>query len=91
MSAILPGSGKLYTNNWGDAVYAMAIVGISSWLTYYSLDNGKIRFDTVLFGSMTAAFYAANIYGSYKSAVVKNQAFTNNIHSELKQLLIDNQ
>lgn len=71
LSALAPGSGKIYTQNYGDGVTAFLLTGIFAYLAY---DNFKHNHDTRawIFTALGAGFYAGNIYGSVASAQIFN-------------------
>ncbi len=67
LSALIPGSGKIYTENIGDGVTAFLVTGLFTFLSY---DNFHAHHDTRgwIFAGLTAFFYGGNVYGSYISA-----------------------
>jgi len=87
MSAIIPGSGKVYTKQLKDGIYAFLIISAFSYLTYNSINHNGLNAGSILYGSIAFSFYAANIYGSFKSALrynkKKNQILTKNIENLL--------
>jgi TM2 domain-containing membrane protein YozV len=66
-SALVPGSGKIYTGQIGDGITAFIA---TSLLTFLSVDNFKHNhnFRGYLFGTLAAVFYGGNVYGSAVSA-----------------------
>ena len=70
-SAIIPGAGKVYTEQYGDAVTAFLFTGL---LTYAAVDNFNAGHKTRgwVLGSFAALFYGGNVYGSYSSAQIFN-------------------
>jgi hypothetical protein len=89
LSALVPGSGKVYTKNWKDGVYAFIFISTFSWLTYKSIDNDALVFNSVFYGAITLSFYLANIYGSYKSAQKYNQKVNKNATGSVQRILFD--
>ncbi len=71
LSAIIPGSGKMYVGEWGDGITALIITSLFAFLTY---DNFKADHTTRawIFAGLGAFFYAGNIYGSIASAQIFN-------------------
>ena len=71
MSALIPGSGKIYAGEIGDGIIAAIATGLCGYLAY---DNFKAKhnFRGWLFGGLSAFFYAGNIYGSAASAQIYN-------------------
>ena len=88
-SALIPGSGKVYTNDWKDGIYAFVFVSAFSLLTYRSVANNGVNFNSVLYGTIALSFYSANIYGSYKSAVRYNQKVNEKTTTEIESILFN--
>lgn len=86
-SALIPGSGKVYTKDWKDGIYAFIIISAFSWLTYNSIKNNGLNFNSAFFGAITFSFYSANIYGSYKSAGRYNQKLNKQTTREIQSIL----
>ncbi len=88
LSALLPGAGKIYTENYTDGLFAALITGVLAYLSY---DNFKAdhQFRGWLFGGLSALFYAGNVYGSAASAKLFNARIDFDFNYDL-QLLIKN-
>jgi TM2 domain-containing membrane protein YozV len=71
LSALVPGSGKMYVGEWGDGITALLVTGLFTFLAY---DNFKANHKTRawIFTGLGAFFYAGNIYGSIASAQIFN-------------------
>ena len=71
MSALIPGSGKIYTGEIGDGIIAAMTTGLCAYLAY---DNFKAKhnFRGWLFSGLSVFFYAGDIYGSAASAQIYN-------------------
>ncbi len=71
ISAIIPGSGKMYVGEWGDGITALLVTGLFAFLAY---DNFQADHTTRawIFTGLGAFFYAGNIYGSVASAQIFN-------------------
>ncbi len=88
-SGIVPGSGKLYTKQWKDGIYAFLIVSTFSWMTYNSIKNkGLNTGSSILLGSVAFSFYAANIFGSYKSAKTYNNKVNKEITKDVESIIM---
>jgi hypothetical protein len=76
MSAIIPGSGKMYAGKVGEGVSALFANAI---LASFVLENyrkaGPTKFKTIFFGSLFTIFYAGNVYGSIVSVQVSTHEF----------------
>lgn len=69
LSAILPGSGKAYAKNWGDALVSLLFVSTNTWASYRAFHKKGIHSaNGWIFGGLAFSFYFSNIYGSAKSA-----------------------
>lgn len=86
MSAVIPGSGKIYTGDIGDGITALLLTSICAYLAY---DNFKADHDFRgwLFTGLTAFFYAGNIYGSAAAAHLYNAQVQINLYTELNLYL----
>jgi len=69
LSALLPGTGKVYSGRFWDGLFSFIINSVSavSFYNYYSKNPKSIG--TYLSGTITFLFYISNIYGSYISAI----------------------
>ena len=71
-SAIVPGAGKVYAGRLGEGVSAFLTVGSLGGITAANWKkHGSRDWRTVLSGSLCAAFYLGNIYGSYMSVSIE--------------------
>lgn len=86
MSAVVPGLGKVYTENYGDGITAFLMIGV---LTFLSIDNFQANHDFRgwLFAGIAAYFYAGNVYGSAASAQIYNANIRIAFDSDLKFFL----
>lgn len=86
LSAIIPGSGKIYTKEYGDGITAFVLTGLFSYLAY---DNFKKdhNFRGYLFTSIAVGFYLGNIYGSVASAQIFNAKVNFSFIEDLAEFL----
>lgn len=69
MSAVVPGSGKVYSGRAYDGLYSLVALASTVWLSYEGFrDNGVHGASGWIFGGLSAFFYGGNIYGSYAAA-----------------------
>ena len=88
LSAILPGLGKVYSNNWKDGLFSLVFVGTNAWQSYRGFSKNGIQSVTGwIFGTLAAGFYTANLFGSWKSARDYNERQTHRIRHEAENLL----
>lgn len=89
LSGIIPGSGKIYTNQWKDGLYAFIIISTFSYLTYNSIKTKGLNDNSIILGSVAFSFYAANIFGSCKSALNYNKKANANLTKNIEKMLIE--
>jgi hypothetical protein len=81
MSAVIPGSGKLYVGKIGEGVSSFLTLAILGGITLENYNKaGPSNFKTIFFGSLFTVFYIGNIYGSMASVKIYRNEFyaTNN-------------
>lgn len=71
LSVLFPGAGKIYTEEYGDAVFAALATGVFGYIAYSSF-KADHKFRGYLFSGVAAWFYAGSIYGSAASAQIFN-------------------
>jgi TM2 domain-containing membrane protein YozV len=86
LSAVIPGSGKMYVGEWGDGITGLLITGLFAFLAY---DNFKADHTTRawIFTGIGAFFYVGNIYGSIASAQIFNAKIDFDFSNGLKLFL----
>jgi len=87
LSAVIPGTGKMYCGYWYDGLISLTTIGITAWqairgFKIYGTDNAY----TWIFTSLSATFYISNLYGSYKAANMKNYSLRQNIQHAIKKV-----
>ncbi|MBN2756872.1 MAG: hypothetical protein JXR51_06800 [Bacteroidales bacterium] len=89
-SALIPGSGKIYTKRWKDAVISFLFVGLNSWQSYRGFNkNGSESVYGWVFAGFASGFYVGNIYGSYKSAKKYNKEIDDEIYFKTAELTVN--
>lgn len=89
-SAVVPGSGKIYTNQWKDGLIALVFVAGNAWQSYrgFQRDGIKSPYGWV-FGSLAVGFYSGNIFGSVKAAKKHNIQLDNELIQKTENYLIN--
>lgn len=73
MSAIVPGSGKIYAGRTMDGAMTMLTLALTGWQAYEGFkDKGSHSVRGWIYGTMFATFYAGNIYGSAAAVKISN-------------------
>jgi len=84
LSAIIPGSGKFYAGNRGESVatfISTAGIGLVTWENYHK--RGPDDFRTIVFGTIFAISYLANIYGSAFSVTIAENEYMENVKNTI--------
>jgi len=88
LSAIIPGSGKIYTEDYGDGITAFLLTGLFTYLAYTNFENDH-QTRGWIFTALGAGFYAGNVYGTVASAQIFNAKVNFNFENGLKLFLED--
>ena len=84
LSALVPGLGKVYVKRHWDGFISFITIGLSAWQAYSGFrKDGNRSFRGWLFSSLTAFFYAGNIYGSASSAKIYNETLNNSFRNDV--------
>lgn len=76
-STIVPGTGRLYTGRFSDALTTLFTIGITGWQAYDGFRrDGLSSAKGWTLGTLCGIFYVGNIYGSVISARVYNRHIT---------------
>ena len=89
LSTIIPGAGKIYTENYGDGITALILTGLFGYLAYTNFEHHH-DFRAWTFTGIGTLFYTGNIYGSIASAQIFNAKVNFVIDSGIKLFLEDN-
>ena len=77
LSAVVPGSGKVYAGRIGEGVASFLTVGSLGAITAENWKKHGIKdWRTILAGSLCTTFYLGNIYGSYISVSIEKDERT---------------
>lgn len=73
MSAVIPGSGKVYSGRTVDGVSSLLMFSFAAWEAYRGFrDDGNDSVRGWIFGSLALFFYGGNIYGSLVAVQIYN-------------------
>ncbi len=85
LSAVVPGLGKVYTKNYGDAAMAFLFTGVNVWQAYRGFSkDGTRSVHGWIFAFLGTSFYLGNIFGSVKAAKRYNQKIDDDAIQEVK-------
>ncbi len=88
LSAVVPGLGKVYTKNYGDALIAFLFTGLNVWQAYRGFHKEGLKSTRGwIFGTLGLGFYLGNIYGSAKAAKRYNKRIDDEIEDEIKSVI----
>jgi TM2 domain-containing membrane protein YozV len=85
-STVVPGSGKLYTNQISEGLTSLLLNGLFAFLSYNNFKNDHTTRGWI-FAGVGAFFYAGNIYGSAVSANIYNQRVDYEYKENVKSFL----
>ncbi|NND32114.1 MAG: hypothetical protein HKN76_05935 [Saprospiraceae bacterium] len=87
-SAIIPGTGKIYSNNVKEGITSFLFVGALAYQSYRGFHKrGTKSFTGWLYGGLSFGFYLGNIYGAQQSAKNYNARNLNRIYHEVDQTI----
>lgn len=88
MSAVVPGSGKLYSGRFGDAMVSFLSVTTNTWAAWRAFNKKGIQSaNGWIFGSLAFGFYSANLWGSAKAAKTYNSNLKKRYQSNAEQII----
>ena len=74
LSAVVPGTGKIYCKQYGDGLYSLILIGVTGLLAWDGFrDDGLRSVSGWILGSISGIFYTGNVYGSSVAARVYNR------------------
>ncbi len=86
LSTLLPGTGKIYTGDWKDALFGLLILGGNAYASYRGFKNKGIQsVQGWTFGIIGFGFYLANIFGSHKAAKRYNTSAQTNLRMQIDE------
>lgn len=88
LSTVVPGTGKVYSGQWKDGVFALLYTSLSGYQAYRGFKrNGVKSVYGWAFASISTGFYLGNIYGSVKSIVKRRETHRASIIQQTKNVL----
>ena len=88
LSAVLPGSGKVYTHDWKDGLISLLFVSASGALAYQGFHKrGSESVLGWIYSGVALGFYSGNLYGSYKAARRYNHLLDHKIFEQVEGTL----
>ena len=79
MSAVIPGSGKMYCGYWGDGLVSLLFSASSAFFSYRAFNKyGTEKVYPWIAGGLAVSYYTGNVYGGYKAA----KRYNNNLNNE---------
>lgn len=88
MSALVPGSGKMYCGYWGDGVISFLFTASSSFFASRAFNKyGSDKVYPWLAGGLAISYYAGNIYGGNRAAIHYNEHINHEFIHETESIL----
>ena len=87
MSAVVPGTGKAYSNNWRDGLVSLFFTAGMAFQSYRNFNkHGVKNYRGWVYGGIGFGFYLGNIYGSVKSTKEYNKKKINKLQHEASDI-----
>jgi len=87
LSSVIPGSGKVYSGAWKDAIVSFFFVATSAFQSYRGFEkNGVKSAYGWVFGGLATGFYLGNLFGSAKAAHMYNSNLKNNLKHKIEEI-----
>lgn len=88
LSAVVPGTGRMYAGRWADGGFSLLNVGIFTWQAYRGFNRRGTRSFYGWFNAFFGvSFYIGNLYGSHRAAVIYNETQYQRIADDVELLL----
>jgi len=88
LSALVPGLGKAYAHQYGDAFFSFAVTSTLAALTAYTAySEGALSWKPWVYGAGAGIFYSANLYGSAQAAARYNETHEKILKSKVDEIL----
>lgn len=88
LSAILPGSGKVYSKNVKEGITSFLFVAAMAYQSYRGFNKqGSDSVTGWIYGGLGVGFYLGNIYGAHQSARNYNQRKMHALESEVDRII----
>ena len=85
MSTLIPGSGRIYANDWKDGLISIGFIGAMTYQSYTRFHKKGIKsVGGWIYGGIGLGFYVANIVGSVQSAKLFNRIQNKTLHAKTK-------
>ncbi len=89
MSAVIPGTGKIYANRLTDGLYSLIVIGLTGWQTYNGFHKDGIHSTKGwIYGTLSSIFYLGNIYGSAVAVKIYNKKIEDDLLQQINIELI---
>lgn len=87
LSAVIPGSGKVYCKQYGDGLYSFFLISLTALIAIDGFkDDGLRSIKGWMAGGASLIFYLGNIYGSGVCAKYRNYAIENKVLKEMPSM-----
>ncbi len=88
LSALIPGSGKIYGGQTIDGLFSFVSIALTGWQAYEGFSkDGSSSVKGWLVGSLAATFYIGNIYGSAVNIQLQNRTREKMFEDDVRALV----
>jgi len=88
MSAVVPGSGRIYAGRTGDGILSLLTVLLTGWQAAGGfMDDGSRSTRGWIYGAVCMGFHTGNVYGSAQAAQIYNREVDNRLKYRSSEVL----
>jgi TM2 domain-containing membrane protein YozV len=88
LSAIIPGTGRIYAGRLTDGLYSLLVIGTTGWQAYEGFQDDGVRSTRGwIYGAVCGFFYLGNVYGSVVAVKIHNDRLELNLLREADDLV----
>ncbi|MFC1475676.1 tol-pal system YbgF family protein [Candidatus Zixiibacteriota bacterium] len=88
LSAVVPGSGRMYAGRFTDGLYSLLVVGTTGWQAYEGFHDDGVRSTRGwIYGAVCGFFYLGNVYGSVVAVKIHNDRLELNLLRDADDLV----
>lgn len=88
ISVLIPGSGKMYCEYWGDGVISFLFTASSAFFAYRAFEKyGTQNVYPWIISGLAVSYYAGNVYGGNRAAVHYNEKLEHEFIHETENIL----
>lgn len=88
LSAIVPGSGKVYAGRWGDGLVSFLMTSTAGFVAIRGINKDKNNFYPWAMGALSLVYYSGNVFGSAKLAKKINKNKEDELVNQVRDFVL---